>query len=364
MTQDVTTQADNELLFDPKTITKETIKRFLCKNANDQELIMGLQICREFQLNPLKREVYFIKYGEEPMAVVLGYEVYLKRASRTGNYAGLKTWTEGAVADGTLKGCVEVTVKGWDKPLYHECFYNEYVQFKKDKVTGKQSPNKFWASKPITMIKKVTVAQAFKLAFPDEFAGLPQIAEELGTEDVVDIEVDHTKSRVEQIVEQQFVTTEEVEKAKEVKEDAPVQESKPEAKKEQPKEHKKSKDKDVVKSDTKQVDGQSDPTVKSVIGLIDTQSQGQNGEIIAVRISKEPIANPNTGIASIKHSFLIEGKYYGTWDGALAKQIMEAVDNRIMVKFEYKERPDPKVSGKFFQDIISFKHATTDEVKI
>lgn len=103
---------------------------------------------------------------------------------------------------------------------------------------------------------------------------------------------------------------------------------------------------------------------KIIIGLIDNQAQGPNGEIIAVKISKEPIMNPNTGIAAIKHSFLIEGKYYGTWDANLAKQIMECVDNRRIVKVEYKERPDPKTAGKTFQDIISFKEATADEVGI
>ena len=354
MSQELAKQED--LIFSPENITKETIKKYLCKLASDQELIMGLQICKEFKLNPLKREVYFIKYGEEPMQVVLGYEVYLKRADRTGKYAGLKTWTEGTVKDGTLKGCAEVTVKGWEKVLYHECYYSEYVQRKKDGTI-----NKFWSQKPITMIKKVTVAQAFKLAFPDEFAGMPGIAEEMGTDDIVDVEVDHTKSRVEQIVEQQFVTNADL--APEVKDapkDSPKEEPKKETKKSKAKDPSKNNEDDTKGTETLPKDH------KVIIGLIDNTIQEEDGSIKCFKKTKTPVVNPNTGKSSIKYSFLIvkDGveNRYGTWDESLVGPIQECIDNRILVKFEYKERKNEE--GKLFNDIVSFRQATADEVKL
>lgn len=174
----------NDLIFEPEHLTKETIKKYLCPLASDQELMMGLQIAQTFKLNPLKRELYFIKYGSEPMQVVTGYEVYLKRAERSGKYQGMKAWTEGALADGSLKACIEVNVKDWPKPLYHEVFYSEYVQHKKDGTV-----NRFWKTKPITMIKKVAVSQAFRLAFPDEFDGMPYTSDEVvDQEKVIDIQ--------------------------------------------------------------------------------------------------------------------------------------------------------------------------------
>jgi hypothetical protein len=45
--------------------------------------------------------------------------------------------------------------------------------------TGKS----LWASKPITMLKKVAMAQAFRLAFPDELGGMPYTSDELGTDE-------------------------------------------------------------------------------------------------------------------------------------------------------------------------------------
>lgn len=209
--------------------------------------------------------------------------------------------------------------------------------------------------KSITKAKRRAVLALCGLGMPDE----TEIDDTPNS-----LPVDQAKSRVEQIIDaqvepQQFVTENDL--SKEVKEDEKI---KPKTEKEQSKKQKEAIKKEDSKSDIKSSDRQSDPSIKSVIGLIDNTAQGPEGEIIAVRVSKEPIINPNTGIASIKHSFLIEGKYYGTWDASISQQIMECVDNRILVKFEYKERPDQKTAGKFFNDIISFKQATTDDVKI
>jgi phage recombination protein Bet len=171
----------------------ETIKKYLCPLASNQELMFGLQVAKTFKLNPLKREIYFVKYKEsEPMQILTGYEVYLKRAQRSGRYAGMRSWTEGSLKDENLKGCVEVTVKGWDKPLQHEADYAEYVQKKKIWADGKvirEEPNRFWREKPKTMIKKVAISQAFRMAFPDEFDGMPYTRDE-----VIDVEAVESKS--------------------------------------------------------------------------------------------------------------------------------------------------------------------------
>lgn len=185
---------NQELLFDPKNLTKETIKKFLCADATDQELTLGLQIAKTFNLNPLKREVYFVKYGTSPMQVLTGYEVYLKRAERSGKYAGLETTTEGNIKDGTLKAIVKIYRKDWERPLIHEAYYDEYVQMKalyKDKVRVGEEPNTFWKNKPKTMIKKVAESQGFRKAFPDEFDGMPYTSDEVVDQDkIVDVNIE------------------------------------------------------------------------------------------------------------------------------------------------------------------------------
>lgn len=186
---------DKNLLFEPANLTKDTIKKYLCPKASDQELMMGLQIAKTFNLNPLKREVYFVKYNEkDPMQVLTGYEVYLKRAERSGNYNGLEITSQGSIKNGDLKAVVKVFRKDWTNPLTHEAFYTEYVQNKavyKDNVKIGEEPNKFWATKPITMIKKVAVSQAFRMAFPDEFDGMPYTSDEvIDQEKVIDVKSD------------------------------------------------------------------------------------------------------------------------------------------------------------------------------
>lgn len=186
MTKEIVKKADD--LLTPDTITKEDVKRLICPTATDKEIIMFLQIAKLNQLNYFKREIYLVKYKEgTPASILTGYEVYLKRAERSGKYLGFKVWIEGTVPD--MKACIEVRHKDWNEPLFHEVDYSEYVQMKWDKDTRKRVPNKFWKEKPKTMLKKVAISQGLRFAFPDELAGLPYVREEFNSEEVIDVKL-------------------------------------------------------------------------------------------------------------------------------------------------------------------------------
>lgn len=203
MSKDISLIEKKDLLFDPANLTVETIKKYLCKNATDQELMMGLQIAKSCNLNPIKREVYFIKYGNNPMSVVTGYEVYIKRAERSGKYAGMKSWTTGSVQDKNLVGHVEIYRKDWEKPLIHEADYFEYVQKKSD-----GSPNTFWKTKPKTMIKKIATSQGFRLAFPDELDGFPYTEDEIIDKDkIIDVDFDEIQNEETSSVKKEKTTS-------------------------------------------------------------------------------------------------------------------------------------------------------------
>lgn len=183
MANEIATLNNHSLVFEPANLTKETVKRYICPMATDQELTFFLQVCKTFGLNPLKREVYLVKYGEEKASILVGYEVYLKRAERSSKWGGMEVGTEGSIKEGNLKAVVKIYRKDWAQPLIHEADYNEYVQTKKD-----GTPNRFWATKPKTMIKKVAISQAFRFAFPDEFDGMPYTSDEVvDQEKIVDI---------------------------------------------------------------------------------------------------------------------------------------------------------------------------------
>lgn len=160
-------------------LTPKTVKAYINQYATEQEVALFLNQCAMFGLNPFKREIYLIKYSaNQPATFVVGYEVYLKRAERSDKWAGLESGTLGEGKD--LKAWAKVYRKDWTNPLYHEVYLDEYIQKTKD-----GNPTRFWNEKPRTMLKKVAISQAFRMAFPDEFAGMPYTAEEMP--------VDHAK---------------------------------------------------------------------------------------------------------------------------------------------------------------------------
>ena len=132
----------------------------------DKQKAMFYNVALAFQLNPIKREIYAIAYGNN-FNIITGYETYLKRAERTGK---LDYW-EASVEKRDNEWIGICTVKRLDrsKPTIIEAWFNEYNQ-----------GNAIWKSKPRTMIRKVAIAQAFRMSFPDELGGMPYTSDEMG----------------------------------------------------------------------------------------------------------------------------------------------------------------------------------------
>lgn len=165
-----------EPMIDLKDVlTVDTIRRFVCPEASDTEIGIFLGVAKSYKLSPFKREIYLVKYGNE-FSVQVGYETYLKRASRFPDYKGFKVWTEPKDQKIPIKACVEIYREG-RQPFCHEVYFDEY---KKTKSGGQL--NHFWFKMPQTMIKKVCVAQAHRLAYPDELGGMPYIREEINAD--------------------------------------------------------------------------------------------------------------------------------------------------------------------------------------
>jgi len=182
----------------------ETVKKYICPKASEKEIYMFLQICKVQQLNPFLREIYLVKYGDrDPASTLIGIETFRKRASRNPKYMG---HTTNATGEGTsLTATTDVFVEGYKVPISCTVEYEEYVGRKRDGST-----NKFWASKPKTMLKKVSEAQALRTAFPEEFGGLYSI-EEINSIPPVNLPtdpVDVTESIVPLVIEEKFQSPE------------------------------------------------------------------------------------------------------------------------------------------------------------
>lgn len=135
-----------------------------------------IELCKAYQLNPFKRECYAVGYGDR-WNIITGYEVYIKRAERTGKLDGWDCAVEGS-GDGMV---AKLTIyrKDWQYPFHHFVLYREAVQRTKD-----GSVNSMWAKRGSFMLRKVCIAQGFRLCFPDELGGMPYTSDEMPEIDV------------------------------------------------------------------------------------------------------------------------------------------------------------------------------------
>lgn len=155
-----------------------------------------IEMCKAFGLNPYKRECYAVGYGDN-WNIITGYEVYIKRAERTGKLDGWSCKVEGTGSE--MKAVITIYRKDWKEPFVHYVLFDEAVQRKKDGgVTS------VWQKMPSFMLRKVAIAQGFRLCFPDELGGLPYTSDEVVQEEInvtppkaeIDEETEKLKSQV------------------------------------------------------------------------------------------------------------------------------------------------------------------------
>jgi phage recombination protein Bet len=171
-------------------LLKDEIQTFilggdLARKMTSTQRDLCIKTSLAFNLNPLKREVHFIPYNGD-VKIVVGYEVYLKRAEKSGKLDGWQVDIEGAGS--SMKAVVTIHRKDWQKPFIHEVYLLEARQ---------STP--IWMKMPRFMLKKVAIAQAFRLAFPEEMGGLPYMPEEIGVEVKAEDEVPYCSACSAQI---------------------------------------------------------------------------------------------------------------------------------------------------------------------
>jgi len=138
----------------------------MLKKFTKEEQGQFIDVCAAYGLNPIKKEVYGIKYGDK-FNLIIGYESYIKRAERSGRLDGWNVEVIGTGAD--MKAVLTIYRKDFKQPFKHEVYLEEYT-----------TNRDLWLKKPRTMIKKVAIAQGFRLCFSEELGGMPYTSEELG----------------------------------------------------------------------------------------------------------------------------------------------------------------------------------------
>lgn len=179
-------------------LVKQDTKNVIYSRATDYLNLLGfkfteaegkkfIEICEAYQLNPFKHEIYGIQgwdaeKGNNVLTIIVGYEVYLKRAERTGKLDGYEKESNFDKDGNLVSATVIIYRKDRSHPFKHTIYLKEFIRKKKD-----GTPIRAWATMPIFMLEKVCLAQAFRIDFPDEMGGLPYIKEEIGFENEVNI---------------------------------------------------------------------------------------------------------------------------------------------------------------------------------
>lgn len=152
--------------FDREQI--DLIKRTVALGATDAELKLFLYTAKSRGLDPLVRQIHFVKRGDAG-TIQVGIDGYRLIADRTRQYVG----QDEPVFDGNLGGYPEkCTVVVWKLVEGIRCsfpgvaYWAEYVPLYRGEVSA------MWRKMPRTMLAKCAEAQALRKAFPAELSGI------------------------------------------------------------------------------------------------------------------------------------------------------------------------------------------------
>jgi len=154
---------DGQLILTPKH--KALIKEQIAPNATNQELDLFFMMAYRTKLDPLLKQLYFIKYGQGDRAkvsYVTSIDGYRIIAHRTKQFAGIDEPVYKYTKKGDLYSCtITVWRKDSDRGFSATVALKEYN-------TGKN----LWVKMPLTMIAKVAEAHALRKAFPHDLSGI------------------------------------------------------------------------------------------------------------------------------------------------------------------------------------------------
>ncbi len=141
--------------------TLKVIRDSVAHDATPSEFAYFLEYCKHTGLNPIKREIWFIKDNKGRVQVMTGINGFLAIANANPNFDGMEVEFEDG-PNGTPVACV---CRVWRKDRSHAHIEKVYMAEYNQKFGT-------WLTKPRTMLAKVAKAHALREAFSQELAGV------------------------------------------------------------------------------------------------------------------------------------------------------------------------------------------------
>ncbi|MGV3060654.1 phage recombination protein Bet [Streptococcus hyovaginalis] len=228
MTNNQIVEAKGDFLTNPQLLNSSIIRKYLDPQgkASDEELAYFIAQAKAQNLNPFTKEIYFIKYGNQPAQIVTAKAAFEKKADSHPQFDGsesgviyeqngeIKRSNGAFIPKGAdiLGGWAKVYRKDRSHPTEIEVSFEEYDNSKirkEGEVNSYGKPNKpnTWDNMPCVMIRKVALVTAYREAFPSEL-GNSYDADELQLDttpkDVTPVETqEEVKARKMSQIEQQ-----------------------------------------------------------------------------------------------------------------------------------------------------------------
>ena len=153
------------------------IVRSMAPGATADEFARFVYLCKSYDLDPIKKEIYFIKYGSRA-TILTSRDGYLKIANRNANFDGLESDVvyQGDVLtkrdDGSLHIAYSEDHLNFDKPKLKGAFCSVFRKDRRQATTVFVSIKEYykkdapiWQQYTNAMILKVAEAMALKRAF-------------------------------------------------------------------------------------------------------------------------------------------------------------------------------------------------------
>ena len=133
----------------------ELVKSMVAKGCSQDEFALLCHLAKTYQLDPLAREIWAIKYGNNPATIFVGHAGLINLALRSGKLDGMTCEIINPDSDDPVAKAT-VWRNDMTHPIEAEVYFSEY---------GKDAKNPLWKSKPRTMLRKTAEVHALRRAF-------------------------------------------------------------------------------------------------------------------------------------------------------------------------------------------------------